>query len=182
MDRPITTRDAGSMASTDRTAAPTDPAHVRRTRRVIRKRSFAILSTTSDAGFAHAAGVQYATIDTTLYVNTLRSSRKARNIAVNDRVAVVIPVRQLPIGPPFVVQFQARASLLTAIHPEITKLLSEGELKAITAHGELDEPDGCFVRITPTRRIHTYGLGVSPIALARDPLHVGERSIELGRS
>jgi len=28
--------------------------------------------------------------------------------------------------------------------------------------------------------VHTYGIGVSALAVARDPLHVGARSIDLG--
>jgi nitroimidazol reductase NimA-like FMN-containing flavoprotein (pyridoxamine 5'-phosphate oxidase superfamily) len=144
----------------------------------IARRSFAVLSTVSDRGFPHAAGVVYASVDDTLYVNTHRTSRKARNVAVDDRVAVVIPVRTLPVGPPFNVQFQGRAEVLAMDDPEITALLARGALKKITGHGELDEPDGCFLRIRPNRRIHSYGLGVSALAVARDPLHNGARTVE----
>ncbi len=63
--------------------------------------------------------------------------------------------------------------------PEITDLVSGGHLGKITSHGELDEPDGCFLRIVPNGRIHTYGIGVSALALARDPLHVGARMADL---
>ena len=153
--------------------------HVARTMRAIGRRSFAILATVSDTGYPHAAGVAYCAVGTTLYVSTMRSSRKARNVAAHGRVAVVIPVRRVPDGPPFTVQFQGLATLLATDDPEIRDLLANGRLGKITSHGELDEPDGCFVRIEPERRIHTYGLGVPILALARDPLHVGERSIEL---
>jgi hypothetical protein len=57
-------------------------------------------------------------------------------------------------------------------------MVGAGELKKITSHGELDHPDGCFVRITPLRRITTYGLGMSLLTLIRDPLHAGG-SVEL---
>ncbi len=148
--------------------------------RAIRRRSFAVLSTVSNAGFPHAAIVVYTAIGTTLYVSTSRSSRKARNIAADDRVALVVPVRRVPVGPPFAVQFQGRAALLAANDSEILPLFAAGQLRAITRHGELDEPDGCFVRIVPNRRVHTYGLGVSVLAVARDPLHVGAATTELG--
>ena len=159
---------------------PNDPEHRRRVERAIAGRSFAVLSTVSDAGFPHAAGVVYAADGTDLYVSTMRSSRKARNIAADDRVAVVIPVRRLPIGPPFNVQFQGRASVLDVDDPDITRLVAAGTLSGITKHGELDEPDGCFLRIRPTATVHTYGLGVSALAVARDPLHVGARSVRVG--
>jgi hypothetical protein len=156
-----------------------DPAQAERTLRAIRKRSFAVLSTVSSAGYPHAAGVAFSAVDATLYVSTMRSSRKARNVAANDRVALVIPVRRLPVGPPFNVQFQGRAVILASDDPEITSLVEAGSLRGITGHGELDEPDGCFLRIVPNGRLHTYGIGVSALAVARDPLHVGARTIDL---
>lgn len=155
-----------------------DPAQVERTMRAIRRRSFAVLSTVSSAGFPHAAGVSYCAVGSTIYVNTHRSSRKARNVSAEERVALVIPVRRIPVGPPFTVQLQGRAGLVALDDPEIAALVAAGELRGITRHGELAEPDGCFLRIVPIGRIHTYGIGVSALAVARDPLHVGARHIE----
>jgi len=165
------------MQSTEPT--PTDLDQLARVRRRIEHRSFAVLATTSPAGFPHAAGVVYDAVDTHLFVHTLRSSRKARNIVDNPRVAVVVPDRRLPVGPPFTVQFQATAEVLDMDHPDILEHLGAGRLRSISGHGALDEPDGCFVRITPTQRFHSYGIGVSALAVARDPLHVGARSVEL---
>jgi len=179
MDPPGRIRHRGRMLLSTSLPSPVDEAQVGRTVRAIRRRSFAVLSTVSEAGFVHAAGVAYCAVGTTMYVNTPRPSRKARNVAAHDRVAVVIPVRRVPFGPPFTVQFQGRATLLAMDDPEILEHVRAGRLRTITRHGELDEPDGCFLRIEPSRRIHTYGIGVSVIAVARDPLHVGERSIEL---
>lgn len=152
--------------------------HLERITKAIGSRSFAVLSTVSGAGFPHAAGIAYSAVGTTLYVNTERSSRKARNVANDDRVAIAIPVRRLPVGPPFTVHFQGRAAVLAMDHPEITALVAAGRLANVICHGELDEPDGCFLRIVPGGRIHSYGIGVSPLAVARDPLHVGARTID----
>jgi len=138
---------------------------------VIRKRSFLALATTSPADRPHVAGVLYEAVGTTLYVNTLRSSRKARNIAANPHIAATIPIRRVPVGLPSNVQFQGTAELLGNDHPEIEALLDAGRLTPITGHGELDNPDGCFIRITPNRQINTYGLGISLYRLIRDPLH-----------
>lgn len=149
-------------------------------------RSFLALATASPAGFPHAAGVSYALgergahddlSDLTLYVNTMRSSRKGRNVEASGRAAIVVPVRKLPVGPPFTIQFQADADVVAPTDPEILDLVGAGRLRAITSHGELDEPDGCFIRLRPRGRVHSYGLGVSAIALACDPLHIGARSI-----
>jgi hypothetical protein len=184
MDHPDEDDDGGRMPITEEPmtipSTDDDPAQVERTLRAIRKRSFAVLSTVSSAGFPHAAGVAYCAVGSTLYVSTMRSSRKAQNVAADERVALVIPVRRLPVGPPFNVQFQGRATILASDAPEITALVAAGSLDGVTSHGELDEPDGCFLRIVPNGRVHTYGIGVSAIAVARDPLHVGARSIDLG--
>ncbi len=156
-----------------------DPQQVERVERAIRSKSFAVVSSVSEAGFPHAAGIVYDSVGVSLYVHTMRSSRKVRNITTNPRLGVVIPVRRLPVGPPFTVQFQATAQVLAMDDPEITRLIAEGELKNISGHGALEEPDGCFLRIEPTGRIHTYGIGVSTIGLIRDPLHAGARSVAL---
>lgn len=142
--------------------------------RAINKRSFATLSTTSAADRPHGAGVIYEAVGSNLYVNTLRTSRKARNIAANPHVGVVIPIRRVPVGgPPSTVQFQGTAEVLAPDHREIVSLVAEGRLKSITGHGELENPDGCFLRITPNRKLITYGLGMSLYRLIRDPLNAG---------
>ena len=48
-------------------------------------RACCVLATASDHG-PHAAAVLYVAVGTNLYVNTMRSSRKARNIALNSAV------------------------------------------------------------------------------------------------
>lgn len=148
-------------------------------RRAIARRSFCTLATTSPTGAPHVAAVIYAAIDDVLFVSTRRTSRKARNIAGNPRVFVCIPVRRLPVGPPSSVQFAATAELLRCDEPELRRLVDAGRLKAIVSHGELELADGCFLRITPERRLHTYGLGLPLRRLLRDPLNAAGR-VELG--
>lgn len=163
--------------TTDSHSRGDDASQVARIGHELAKRSFAVVSTVSAAGHPHAAGVLYAADGLTLYVNTLRTSRKARNIEATGSAAVVVPVRKLPIGPPFTIQFQASAELLALDDDEVVALARSGVLKSITSHGELDEPLGCFLRLRPIETIHTYGIGVSTWALARDPVHVGARSV-----
>lgn len=174
-----------TTSTTDPIVEPAiDLGQTQRIRSAVASRAFAMLSSVSPAGFPHAAGVQYASVDSSdgvpggfeLYVHTMRSSRKARNVAADGRVGLVIPVRKLPVGPPFTVQFQGRAQLLEMDDPEIVAHHSAGRLKTVSSHGELDEPDGVFLKITPGRTIHTYGIGVSVMGVARDPLHNGARS------
>ncbi len=182
MNRPSPTSTDSSTSSRGPTGSASstsesDRDQLKRIDRAIASRSFAVLSTCSPAGFPHAAGVLYDSVDMILYVHTMRSSRKATNVLANQRCAVVIPVRRLPVGPPFTVQYQAKARVLAMDQPEILALLEDGELKGISGHGALDESDGCFLRIEPRGSIHSYGIGVSVMGVARDPLHAGARSV-----
>jgi len=137
----------------------------------IDKRSFATLATTSEAGWPHAAGVLYALSGDHLYVSTLRSSRKARNIAGDPRVAVTVPVRRAPIGPPSTIIFQTTARVLDLDDPELRAAATSGDLKAVTSHGELELPGGVFLQIALPRKVVTYGLGMSLLSLIREPMH-----------
>ena len=94
-------------------------------------------------------------------------------MAANSNVAVCMPVRRLPVGPPSSIQFQGRAEILDLDDSQIATLIGDGKLKSLTGHGELDEPDGCFLRITFGPRLVTYGLGMSLRKLIGDPLHAG---------
>jgi hypothetical protein len=147
--------------------------------RALAKRSFATVATVSERGRPHVAGVLYALADGALWVSTDAGSRKARNVAANGHVAVDVPVRRLPLGPPANVHFQSTALVLDAGDAAVQARLDAGDLRSITGHGELDLPGGCFLRIALPSRVHTYGLGMSLLQLARDPLGAGG-SVELG--
>lgn len=161
------------------TTNASDAAQIERIERAMKKKSFCTLATTSPKQRPHVAGVVFAAVGTTLYVHTMRGSRKARNIAANPHAAIVIPVRKMPVGPPFTIQYQASAGLIEMDDPEIVALLAAGKLDAIAGHGALDEPSGCFIRITPTGPLHTYGIGVPLMGVIKDPLHAGARSVRL---
>jgi len=170
-----------SLATAKPEASPSsdDAAQIRRVTKEIEKRSFLTLATTSPKGRPHAAGVIYEAVGGALYIHTMRNSRKGRNIADNPHVGVMISIRKMPVGPPFTIQFQATAEILDMDDPRIVALIEDGKLKAIAGHGALEEPDGSFLKITPSGRIHSYGIGVSLLGLIRDPLHVGARSVDL---
>ena len=166
---------------TQTTSEPRQPASrtsPEKLRRILTKRHFCTLATASADGSPHIVGVAYQYIDGYLYMATGAYSKKARNIKANYRVAVHIPVRQYPVGPPWSVQFQGTASVLDRDDPEIVRLLEAGRLKRITQFGVLKEPDVCFLKIKPARKIHTYGLGLSLVEVIRDLAH-GDRTVVL---
>lgn len=158
-----------------------DPSRIMK---AIGKHSTCMLATVSPAGRPHVATVSYQLVADRLYISTTSTSRKALNVAAHSYVAVVIPVRRVPLGaPPSTIQFQATAALLAGNDPEIAKLVGERRFAAITGHGELDLPDGCFIRIDLPRRLLTYGLGMSLVELARHPLEgEGEVTLSIGRT
>lgn len=147
-------------------------------RRAIAKSSFCTLATASAANRPHVAGVLYAEADGALYVSTIEHSVKVRNVRANPQVAVTIPMRRLPILPPFTLQFQGTAEILPLDDPRLAALVQRGLLKKVTSHGELELPGGCFVKITPARRVATFGLGVPLLTFIREPFNAG-RSVEL---
>ncbi|MEX1295429.1 MAG: pyridoxamine 5'-phosphate oxidase family protein [Candidatus Limnocylindrales bacterium] len=137
----------------------------------IGKRSFATLASTSAEGWPHAAGVLYALSGEHLYVSTLGSSRKARNIGANPRVAITVPVRRSPFGPPSTIIFQTTARVLELDDPELRAAARTGDLDGVTGHGELELPGGVFIQVALPRKVVTYGLGMSLLSLMRDPMH-----------
>jgi hypothetical protein len=175
MDRLAVPRFDAAMTTTHTTPRPSVQADPDAVLRAISRRSFCTLATTSPGQRPHVAGVLYAMVDGDLYISTLTDSRKARNIADNPHVFVCVPVRRLPVGPPSTVQFAATAEVLSLDHPDLLAAAGTGCLKAITGHGELSLPGGCFLRIRPASTVHTYGLGLSLRRLIKDPLHAGGR-------
>lgn len=161
------------MTTNTMTVAPTDtvfhpdPAMIRR---AIERRSVATLATVSTANRPHAATVLYQCVDDALFVSTYRYSRKARNIAELGVAAVTIAVRRLPIGPPASIQFQSVAAVLANDDSDIVHLAGAGRLDKITAHGELDLADACFLRLALPARLVTYALGMSLWRALRNPL------------
>ncbi len=147
-----------STAPTTATASPAgpDPARVLA---AVRRRSYAVLATSSSRGRPHAAGVLFQAVGSDLWISTDRSSRKARNVAANPHVAVSVPVRRLPVGPPSQVHFQAIATVVDPGDDDVRDLLARGHLDDVTGHGELDRPDACLLRVALPSRLHTYGLG-----------------------
>jgi Pyridoxamine 5'-phosphate oxidase len=151
----------------DRTVFHPEPAMIRR---AIERRSVATLATVSTSGRPHAATVLYQCVDDAVFVSTHRNSRKARNVADHGVAAMTIAVRRLPVGPPASIQFQSAATVLANDDSEIVRLAEVGRLDKITAHGELNLVEVCFLRVALPSRVSTYALGMSLWKAMRNPL------------
>lgn len=145
--------------------------------KALRKRHFATLATTSPAGRSHCAGVVYDLVDGDLWVHTMRSSRKARNVAESSHVGVCVPFRRLPVGPPLTLHAQGVAELVALDDVTAQRHVDAGSLKSIAGHGAMEMEGACFIRIRLVGALHSFGPGVPMLQLARDPLGAGARSV-----
>lgn len=146
-------------------------------RKALATRSYAVVATVSPAGRPHSAGVLFTTVGDDLWFSTETTGRKGRNLLATPHIGVTVPVRRLPVFAPATIHFQGRAEVFGPDDPEVQRLVTTGDLKAITSHGELDLGDGCFVRVRPNRTVHTYALGMSLWQVARNPLACAGRAV-----
>jgi hypothetical protein len=140
--------------------------------REIRSNHFAVLATQSADGTADSAGVSYGATRTrdniVLYVMTRSHLRKARDIAREPNVSLVIPIprRMLWFVPPATIQLQGSAELLPRDDPVGTAVFRSFYLgrrilagyRRMYARGERRV---CFVKITAEPVVRTYMVGAS---------------------
>jgi hypothetical protein len=102
-----------------------------------------------------------------IYVMTRTHLRKARNIAQNPRVSLVVPLTRRLLGflPPPVIQLHGRAEILDWTDDEGTKVFQRfwmGGRRILAAYQQSyrrGETRICFLRITPDPTIYTYMVG-----------------------
>lgn len=142
----------------------------------LRRRNYAVLSTASQDGKPHSAGVSYGVSALhrafALYIVTDRRSRKARNIAANPHVSLTIPLprRLLSFLPPNSIQFQGAAEIL-ALDDEAAREAFQGSLvlrRILRLQLEQKAEHSVFLCVRPGRVIFTYGVGLSLLALMRN--------------
>jgi Pyridoxamine 5''-phosphate oxidase. len=138
----------------------------------LRKHNFAVLSTVGEDGMADSAGVNYGLArkdaEFAIYVMTRRHLKKARNIARNPNVSLVIPLarRLLWFLPPPCIQFSGRAEILdwtnAAGIAAFTRFWMGRRILAMYEDAyQRGETRPCFVKITPEPVISTYMVGYS---------------------
>ena len=138
----------------------------------LRKRDFAVLSTVSEERRPHSAGVNYGVSrpgrDLAIYVMTRRHLQKARDIAVNPAVSLVVPLmrRLLWFLPPATIQLRGRAEILDWTDEDGTDVfrrfwMGRRILEAYRASHRRGETRICFLKVTPDPLVCTYMVGYS---------------------
>lgn len=145
----------------------------------LRTHNFAVLSTVDEEGAPDSAGVNYGLSvpgrQLAFYVMTRRHLKKARNIARNPRVSLVVPLprRMLWFVPPATIQLRGRAEILDWSDNDGTAVyrgfwMGRRILEGYAASRRRGETRICFVKITPEPLIRTYALGYSAWELRRN--------------
>jgi general stress protein 26 len=140
--------------------------------RRLRTRDFAVLSTVSNEGRPHAVGVNYGVSrpgqDFVLYVMTRRHLQKARNIAQNANVSLVVPLtrRLLWFVPPPTIQLHGHAEIVDWTDEEGTDVfrrfwMGRRILEAYQESHRRGETRICFLKIVPDPVVYTYMVGCS---------------------
>ena len=143
--------------------------------RVLRELSahnFAVLSTVDQHGWPDSAGVNYGTLARgdalVLYVMTRRHLKKARNIAHNPQVSLVVPLprRVFRFVPPATIQLRGLAEILDWTDLDGTNVfrgfwMGRQILSAYEKSRRRGETRVCFLRITLDPVVRTYGVGHS---------------------
>ena len=138
----------------------------------LRNSHFAVISTSDDQGTPHSAGVNYGVSrpdrELAIYVMTRRHLRKARNIAQNPNVSLVVPLprRLLWFLPPATIQLHGRAQIVDRTDEDGTDVfrrfwMGRRILSGYRGFHRRGERRICFLKITPDPVIHTYLVGAS---------------------
>jgi general stress protein 26 len=140
--------------------------------RHLRTHDVAVLSTIGDESTPHAVGVNYGVSrpgrDLVIYVMTRRHRQKARNIAQNPNVSLVVPLtrRLLWFLPPPTIQLHGRAEIVDWTDEEGTEVfrrfwMGRRILGAYQESRRRGETRICFLKIMPGAVVYTYRVGSS---------------------
>jgi general stress protein 26 len=169
------TADTAASRASDRETSLTLRSRILRQ---LHQQHFAVLSTTRADGRPSSAGVSYGVSrpdqPLTFYVMTRRHLQKARNIAQNPEVSLVVPVRRwfLWFLPPATIQVRGRAEILEAtdeVGRDVFQRFWLGRriLKSYRAMERRGETRICYLKITPEPLAHSYMIGATVLGLMR---------------
>jgi len=135
--------------------------------RMLRRRTFGILSTVSPDGRPHSVGVVYGVSPPgtpfCLYLITRPVLKKARNIVQNPNISFVVPfphfiLRPLPQS---CIQFQARAEIIPIDNADANRAFDRSVLLRRSKDHSLGLGESIFIRALPDEKIFSFGISAS---------------------
>ena len=145
----------------------------------LRRKTFGVLSTISRDGSSQTTGILYAVSPPgaafRLYLITVRSYLKARNIARNPQISFLVPYPHalLPFVPASCISFSATAEILPPDDLEGREAFTANRILRMNLAEANAMADGIFLRIRPKRSVHCYGIGFGLMTIARNPAVCG---------
>lgn len=128
----------------------------------LKKNFWLVLSTVNKNMQPHSCVVVYQSDGESIFIQTGKTTVKAKNIMKNNQISVTIPIRKnlmhkfIP-APPAEIHFKGKAELLPFEDEYARKVF-----KKYLTH-ELNEEikaESIWIKVSPSKRINTYGIGV----------------------
>jgi hypothetical protein len=141
----------------------------------LRRKTFGVLSTISPSGSLQTTGILYAVsapgAPFRLYLVTVESYLKARNVSRNPEVSFLVPYPHhlLPFVPASCISFSGRAELVSMDDSEGREAFGANRMLRMNLEEADSMQDPVFIRIRPKRSMHCYGIGIPVMTIARNP-------------
>ncbi len=145
----------------------------------LRKKSFGVISVIDTKNRPHSTGIIYAIPPRPhlfeFYVLTGANYMKTKYIKENPNVAFVItfPHYWIRFAPASVVHFQGKAEILPFSDEVGQNAFKQSRITRMNLESDYEEEEMVFIRITPPKKLHIYGLGVSLMQMRGDHTNVG---------
>ncbi|MHA1489753.1 MAG: pyridoxamine 5'-phosphate oxidase family protein [Promethearchaeota archaeon] len=131
-------------------------------KKIIKKNMWLVLSTVNEKDQPHSCVVVYQSDGNIIIVLTGPNTLKVRNIKKNPKVSITIPFRKnflhkLIPAPPAELHFNATAEIVPKSDEEARRVYGK-----FLKHAEKSgvEQDSIFVKITPSKAISTFAVGI----------------------
>jgi len=150
----------------------------------VRSKTFGVLTTIDARGRPHSTGVLYGVSSPksplALFVLTLDSYVKVRNVRANPNTSLVVPFphRILSFVPASCVTFRGRAEVVPVTDPdgrwafEQNRILRDN-IASLEGLSALDQP--VFLRLIPEPKVLCYGVGIGLWQMRKHRAHLDYR-------
>ncbi|MFW9849314.1 MAG: pyridoxamine 5'-phosphate oxidase family protein [Candidatus Thorarchaeota archaeon] len=146
--------------------------------KLLRKKSFGVISTIDSKGRPHSTGVIYTVAPEphpfSFYILTGAEYRKTQYIRNNPNVAFIVtfPHYWLRFVPASVVHFQGTAEVLPFGDEIGLESFQQNRIARMNLQSEY-ENEMVFIRIKPPRKLNVYGLGISLMQMRSEHTNAG---------